>query len=103
VSDVRPSAEKYTLALSQASAISDTIVIDKIHPAQNPGATLTIVHLVLERDTSRRGDASSFSRTEIQMTSATMNAVTSMSPPKIRYAISMPRVLVGVRARVPAE
>src|SRR5215203_4903607 len=38
----------------------------------------------------------SFSRRQSQITTATMNPVTNMSPPNIRKAISMPHVLFDV-------
>ena len=45
----------------------------------------------------------SFSRTESQIASPTMKAVTNMSPPNITYAISMTRVLLGRVARMAPE
>src|SRR6478752_6921413 len=45
----------------------------------------------------------SFSRSESQIASPTMKAVTNMSPPNITYAISMTRVLLGGVARMAPE
>src|SRR4029079_17117656 len=45
----------------------------------------------------------SFSRTDNHITSPTMKPETSMSPPNIKYAISVTRVLIGHVARVPPK